>query len=171
MPLYLGIHIFKGKGYVEEMERSHFNAFQIFVSGPRNSQSTVDIATCEHIADFVKSIGGRLFIHSNYITKISVKSISTIQTQMTLAKACGAEGLVVHTNPKMPTETIPAILNTIKAHLTDQVPILLESPGTHATDYTYETPEKINSLLHALRGTGVKFVFGQVAQTYRHANL
>ncbi len=165
----------KYKTYLEaikyETELLNMSAFSIFTVGPRTKNKVAGLAHND-IKKYCEDNNLKLYTHSSYIASgiwnvnkenrhedKSQMYLRLIRDELLQGKQLGAKGVVVH-YPRHPISTIVEtmkilsdckIINAIREN--SPVPkFTLEAPASRPhNDLTYETPEKINALIHALK--------------------
>lgn len=155
----------------------NLNACQIFVQGPRNSHmSNMDYEKIRKYCDDQKI---NLYVHSSYITvgifSVTKNNVDTTKSQNAIKavvdqlKACdelGSLGLIIHISKKTPEEIVETF-KILEKYIEDfNTPILLEMPAKKAdSNFTYETPEKINNLTKLIMKNIPMFKFGWCIDT------
>jgi endonuclease IV len=159
----LGIHVFKGKDMANSITQARedcpLNAVQLFTHGPRNTHKV------DHDYELVRSAGKgiHMYVHSSYPTnpwngkaEIFKHTVDQFSSSMDL----GSKGVVLHI-PKIgptavakPIKTLVAAL--LKKGLLKGQKVILEMKAVkqHETQ-SYESPEKINRLIEALKAEGL----------------
>ena len=174
--MLLGVHVSKDSTVVEgksksieqaisrDLDKLGLNAAQVFVSNPRNG--IVSKLNYDEIISTTKDID--LTVHGSYNTvsvwkvtranknsPISQRIITNFTKQLIATKAMTGRCLVIHISKV----TIATIVETMYVLLPIaakyKVTIGLEMISSKATaNTTYETPEKINSLISAVNSIG-----------------
>lgn len=157
----IGNHVDKAKNYVAALRAAvdtaakngcQMAAAQIFVTNPRSGKSTVSDVEAAEIKKYLAETGLSLYVHSSYLTNPWGEKPGLgkhlAKVELTLADAVGAKGLVVH----LPRKPAAVIVESIGDLLDGNSGIIyLEINSYVASETTYETPEKINVLLEAIR--------------------
>jgi len=159
----IGIHVFKGKDMANSITQARddcpLNAVQLFTHGPRNTHKV------EHDYERIRSAskGIHMYVHSSYPTNPwNGKAVIFEHTvdQFISSMDLGSKGVVLHI-PKIgptavakPIKTLVDVL--LKKGLLGGQKVILEMKAVkqHATQ-SYESPEKINRLIEALKEEGL----------------
>lgn len=159
----LGIHVFKGKDMANSIALARkncpLNAVQLFTHGPRTT-CKVD-HDYERVRDACDGI--HMYVHSSYPTnpwngkaEIFKHTVDQFSSSMDL----GSKGVVLHI-PKIGPNSVAKPIKTLvdellkKGLLKGQKVILeMKAVKQHATQ-SYESPEKINRLIEALKAEGL----------------
>ena len=159
----LGIHVFKGNDMAESIsnarEKIPLNAIQLFTHGPRNMNKV------NHDYERIRNVGKgiHLYVHSSYPTNpwngkadILKHTIDQFVSSMDI----GSKGVVLHIPKIGPaevakhTKTLVELL--LKRGLLKGQKVILEMKAVKKHDTkSYESPEKINRLIEALKGEGL----------------
>lgn len=133
-------------------------AAQIFVSGPQNFNETIDDEDKAKVRQFVMRTGLQLVIHGSYVDhpwNRAPGSVHNIKQELRIASKIGANGVVVHLgkgaadddNLKYVLEEISNIPDDIR----ESVILWLEIHTAKPSEFTYETPEKIQALFSRIQ--------------------
>lgn len=145
-----GIHVHKNdhdsiETAIEYSIAAGWRCGQIYTHGPKSY--SINKINITRLAELGESFP--LYVHGTYFQPWNgeAKNIAHVKANMTTCQAIGAHGLVVHL-PKRPVESIVAIMPAITTNASAKCPIILEMPSMHADPTkTYETPQKINTLI------------------------
>lgn len=159
----LGIHVFKGNDMAESIldarNKYPLNAVQLFTHGPRNTNK-VD-HDYKHIRNAGKGI--HLYVHSSYPTNPwngKADIFKHTVEQFSSSIEIGSKGVVLHIPKIGPAEvakhTKTLVAALLKKDLLKEQKVILEMKAVkkHAT-HSYESPEKINRLIDALKAEGL----------------
>lgn len=173
--LLLGLHVMKTASktcrtpYANAIRLSRtkysINTAQIFVTNPRTGRVSITDADIQAVKDITDN-GFPLLVHSSYTVGFdhrNVHRIDAVWREWRIARRCGAVGYVVHIVQALPDQIddlIKVIITKNQTHMGEEditgamgikCPVLLEPVGTKSSDYTYETPEKINNLIRVIK--------------------
>lgn len=144
----IGCHIGKQKTITETVRSvAHAHApFQIFLSGPQNSNIKVDQKDFASARALIETTGARIFVHSQYLINLSNKDSADawheklLMKNLEVCRAFGGKGVVVHVGKsvKLPKEeAIEQMRGAIARCLeyaTPECPLLLETPAGQGTE-------------------------------------
>jgi deoxyribonuclease IV len=126
-------------------------ACQVFVTGPRNSRTTLLPEEAEGLRRLA-SAGCEVIVHGaypNYPWKKDEASLELLKRELGLAASSGARGLVVHLGVPGPEQVLDAAPHLMHPG----APLIyLETPHVLPQNSHYETPEKLGALFALLRG-------------------
>ena len=161
---------------IDDTETLDLNASQIFTYGPRNRNR--NSMNYNNIKNYCADSNIYLVVHSSYMTpgiwsvlnmnKNEPQSkliINHLANQLISCSKTGAHGLVVHLPCKSPEsicETMKIIEPMIKKN---KVPIFLEIESRKPTEFTYETPDKLNTLCRQLSACVSNKIWGICVDT------
>ena len=151
----IGCHIGKQKTLTDTVRAvAHSPApYQIFLSGPQNSNIKTydkDIASARAL---VEASGARIFVHSQYLINLSNKSTEDAWHEKLLIKnlqvcrAFGGKGVVVHVGKsvKLPKEEaleqMRGAIGRCLEHAYPECPLLLETPAGQGTELLTDMKE------------------------------
>lgn len=129
--------------------------YQIFLSGPQNSNIKAVDSDLASALDLVTKSKSRIFVHSQYLINLSNKETADAWHEKLLIKnleitrAFGGKGVVVHVGKacKLPTaeaiEQMRAVLGRCLQHATAECPLLLETPAGQGTELLTDKDEFI----------------------------
>jgi deoxyribonuclease-4 len=151
----IGCHIGKQKTLLETVRAvSHSPApFQIFLSGPQNSNIKSDDKDLAATRTLIESTGARIFVHSQYLINLSNKDTPDAWHEKLLAKnlqicrAFGGQGVVVHVGKsvKLPKaealEQMRGAIQRCLEHAHEDCPLLLETPAGQGTELLTDMKE------------------------------
>jgi deoxyribonuclease-4 len=151
----IGCHIGKQKTLTETVRAvAHSPApYQIFLSGPQNSNIKADDTDIASARALVESSGARIFVHSQYLINLSNKESTDAWHEKLLIKnlevcrAFGGKGVVVHVGKsvKLPKdeamEQMRAALGRCLEHAHPDCPLLLETPAGQGTELLTDMKE------------------------------
>jgi endonuclease IV len=160
----IGIHIFKGNNMAESIIKARkecpLNAAQIFTHGPRNMKKV------NHDYASVRSagVGISMYVHSSYPTNPWNGKDDVFKhtlDQFSSSRDIGSKGVVLHIPKLEPDEVAKPIKTLVDALLNkglegQKVILEMKAMKQHATQ-SYESPEKINRLIDALKSEGLTF--------------
>ena len=144
----IGCHIGKQKTLTDTIRSvAHSSApFQIFLSGPQNSNIKADDKDLASARALVESSGARIFVHSQYLINLSNKETADAWHEKLLIKnlqvcrAFGGLGVVVHVGKsvKLPKEEaleqMRGAITRVLEHAHPDCPLLLETPAGQGTE-------------------------------------
>lgn len=120
---------------------------QIFTHGPHS----VKVNAFDHDALKMLCRQKRIYVHSSYRT--SFKNMDHSREQLELARDLGCRGVVIHIPLMEPTEVANAAAEMVAMH---GAKVILEMKAVKPHDTcSYETPEKINTLVEHLKHMGL----------------
>ncbi len=151
----IGSHVGKAKTLTDTVRSvAHSPApYQIFLSGPQNSNIK---ATDEDLASalaLVEQSGARIFVHSQYLINLANKENQDAWHEKLLIKnlqvcrAFGGKGVVVHVGKsvKLPKaeaiEQMRSAIGRCLEHATAECPLLLETPAGQGTELLTDMKE------------------------------
>lgn len=159
----VGIHVFKNNDISESITAARselpLNAVQIFTHGPRST--TKSKHNYESIRENSKGIN--IYVHSSYPTNPWNGKDSVIKhtiDQFISSQELGSRGVVLHIPKIGPVEVAKPVKLLVdillKNNLLKNQKVILEMKAVkqHATE-SYESPEKINRLIEALKEEGL----------------
>jgi deoxyribonuclease-4 len=143
----IGNHMHKEKSLADTVRSiaDHSKPYQIFLSGPQNSNMSLKDADLAQANQLVQQTGQRIYVHSQYIINLSNNdkdgwATKLLSKNLDGAKAAGFKGVVVHvgksTNqPKADAiEKMRANLKEALEHGSVDCPLLLETPAGQGTE-------------------------------------
>jgi len=143
----IGRHMHKEKSLADTVRSiaDHSKPYQIFLSGPQNSNMSLKDADLAQANQLVQQTGQRIYVHSQYIINLSNNdkdgwATKLLSKNLDGAKAAGFKGVVVHvgksTNqPKADAiEKMRANLKEALEHGSVGCPLLLETPAGQGTE-------------------------------------
>lgn len=139
---------------------------QIFVTGPKVPKETLSAEEKTAIGRLVARTGTKLCIHGAYIDRPwtgNATGLANVILEMHIAAEIGATGVIVHTSAGVQGEGFAAALTAIGAGIADLPvkPILwLEVHAAKSSEFTYETPIKIQRLFDRVRALGLSYPVG-----------
>lgn len=166
-PITLGVHVSKSSKVLDEESKSRtveeavvadtqyfgFNAAQIFTHGPKGraavkmDEEAVQVACVKHQLVLVT--------HSSYVSATFWNGESRhLIDQLQTCDSIGAIGLVLHLPAKLTaTEIATRLLEFSRIRIVRNLHarILLENHPYKSSEFSFETPQKINSLCHAIK--------------------
>jgi endonuclease IV len=159
----IGIHVFKNKDMADSIKHARskcpLNAVQIFTHGPRNSNKV------DHDYKNIRNVskGINLYVHSSYPTNPwNEKTYIFNHTidQFISSMEIGSKGVVLHIPKIGPVEVAKPIKTLVdallKKGLLKEQKVILEMKAVKQHDTkSYESPEKINRLIEALKTEGL----------------
>lgn len=151
----IGSHVGKAKTITDTIRAvAHSSApYQIFLSGPQNSNIK---ATDEDLASalaLVEQTGVRIFVHSQYLINLANKENADAWHEKLLIKnlqvcrAFGGKGVVVHVGKSVKLsvaeaiETMRGAIARCLDHATPECPLLLETPAGQGTELLTDMKE------------------------------
>jgi deoxyribonuclease-4 len=151
----IGCHIGKQKTLTETVRAvAHSPApYQIFLSGPQNSNIKVDDKDIASARALIESSGARIFVHSQYLINLSNKDSADAWHEKLLIKnlqvchAFGGKGVVVHVGKsvKLPKEEaleqMRGAIQRCLEHAHADCPLLLETPAGQGTELLTDMKE------------------------------
>jgi deoxyribonuclease-4 len=126
--------------------------YQIFLSGPQNSNMNVKDADLAKTRAIVEQTGQQIFVHSQYIINLCSTdkdnfAAKLLSKNLDAAKAAGFKGVVVHVG-KSTTQPIPQAIEKMRSslmvaldHASTDCPLLLETPAGQGTELLTEREE------------------------------
>ncbi len=143
----IGCHIHKEKSLADTIRNiaDHTKPYQIFLSGPQNSNMSLKDKDLAEARQLVQQTGQRIYVHSQYIINLSNNdkdgwATKLLSKNLDGAKAAGFKGVVVHvgkstTQPKADAmEKMRANLKEAMEHASVDCPLLLETPAGQGTE-------------------------------------
>jgi deoxyribonuclease-4 len=151
----IGCHIGKAKTITDTIRQvAHSPApYQIFLSGPQNSNIKADDRDLASALALVEESGARIFVHSQYLINLSNKETEDLWHEKLLIKnlqvcrAFGGQGVVVHVGKsvKLPKpeaiEQMRSAIGRCLEHATSECPLLLETPAGQGTELLTDMKE------------------------------
>jgi endonuclease IV len=140
---------------------------QIFVTGPKAPKETLTDAEKVEIQRYIARTGTKCVIHGAYIDRPwsgAAPAIANIVLEMQVAARIGATGVIVHLSSSAQSEdTFRAALVAIGegiAALPNKPTLWLEVHAAKPSEFTYETPIKIQRLFERVRAANVGYPVG-----------
>jgi deoxyribonuclease-4 len=151
----IGCHIGKQKTLTETIRPvAHSPApYQIFLSGPQNSNIKTDDKDLASARALIDASGARIFVHSQYLINLSNKESTDAWHEKLLIKnlqvcrAFGGKGVVVHVGKsvKLPKEEaleqMRGAIQRCLEHAHPDCPLLLETPAGQGTELLTDMKE------------------------------
>ena len=151
----IGSHIGKQKTLTDTVRAvAHSPApYQIFLSGPQNSNIKADDKDIASAKALIEATGARIFVHSQYLINLSNKSTEDAWHEKLLIKnlqvchALGGKGVVVHVGKsvKLPKEEaleqMRSAIGRCIEHAKPECPLLLETPAGQGTELLTDMKE------------------------------
>lgn len=151
----IGCHVGKAKTLTDTIRAvAHSPApYQIFLSGPQNSNIKSDDKDLASALALVEQSGARIFVHSQYLINLSNKDTADAWHEKLLIKnlqvcrAFGGKGVVVHVGKsvKLPKgealEQMRSCLARCIEHASVDCPLLLETPAGQGTELLTDMTE------------------------------
>lgn len=151
----IGCHVGKAKtitGTIAAVAGSDA-PYQIFLSGPQNSNIKSDDGDLASARALVEQTGIRIFVHSQYLINLCNKELPDLWhtklliKNLEICRAFGGQGVVVHVGKsvKLPkaealTQMRESILSCLD-HATADCPLLLETPAGQGTELLTDMKE------------------------------
>lgn len=143
----IGTHTGKQKQLLQTVSSlgDYSKPYQIFLSGPQNSNIKTDENDIAATLGFIRKNNAKIYVHSQYIINLSAKNEDNWHTNLLIknlqvARAFGSKGVVVHVG-KSTTQPLPDALKQMRTslltameHATWDCPILLETPAGQGTE-------------------------------------
>ena len=143
----IGCHHHKEKSIVETIRKLPWvdRPYQIFLSGPQNSNMNVKDADLAEAYQILQKSQQQVFIHSQYIINLCSTDKDNWATKLLCknldaAKAFGSRGVVVHVG-KSTTQPLEEAMKKMRAslqealtHASKECPLLLETPAGQGTE-------------------------------------
>lgn len=143
----IGCHIHKEKSVADTIRniQDHTKPYQIFLSGPQNSNMSVKDADLEEAKKLVEKTGQQMFVHSQYIINLCSTDKDGWATKLLCknleaANKAGLRGVVVHVGKSVKTP-VPEAMENMRQNLKDALlkatpacPLLLETPAGQGTE-------------------------------------
>jgi deoxyribonuclease-4 len=143
----IGSHIHKEKSLADTVRsiQDHTKPYQIFLSGPQNSNMSLKDADLAAANQLIQQTGQQLFVHSQYIINLCNNekdgwATKLLSKNLDGAKAAGFKGVVVHVG-KSTTKPVPEAIEIMRAnvkeaieHASIECPLLLETPAGQGTE-------------------------------------
>jgi len=151
----IGCHVGKAKTITDTIRAvAHSPApYQIFLSGPQNSNIKADDKDLASALALVEESGARIFVHSQYLINLANKENQDawheklLIKNLQVCKAFGGQGVVVHVGKSVKLEKTEAIAQMRGAigrcleHATEDCPLLLETPAGQGTELLTDMKE------------------------------
>jgi deoxyribonuclease-4 len=151
----IGCHIGKQKTLTDTIRAvAHSPApYQIFLSGPQNSNIKADDKDLASARALVEQTGARIFVHSQYLINLSNKDAEDgwheklLIKNLQVCRAFGGQGVVVHVGKsvKLPKaealEQMRAAIGRCLEHAHADCPLLLETPAGQGTELLTDMKE------------------------------
>lgn len=151
----IGCHVGKQKTLTDTIRSVALSSapYQIFLSGPQNSNIK---ATDEDLASalaLVEQTGARIFVHSQYLINLANKENQDAWHEKLLIKnlqvcrAFGGKGVVVHVGKSVKLDKAEALeqmrgaISRCLEHATPECPLLLETPAGQGTELLTDMKE------------------------------
>jgi deoxyribonuclease IV len=127
--------------------------YQIFLSGPQNSNIKTDDKDLASAHALIDATGARIFVHSQYLINLSNKDTPDAWHEKLLIKnlqvcrAFGGKGVVVHVGKAVKLqkgealEQMRAAISHVLPHATPECPLLLETPAGQGTELLTDMKE------------------------------
>lgn len=157
MSIKVGVQIGKGTGLLEKnvaktCAKWRFNACQIFLYSPMQVKKMLyDEAA---LRDVTRNI--RVYVHSSYLISpwgAKPYNMALSRAQLQAAENIGAVGVVFHLPKSKPKDVVPRF-QALLAKKPRRVRIILEPRAMQPSEGSYESPEKINALIDAIKSAG-----------------
>jgi deoxyribonuclease-4 len=160
---YIGFHAGKQKQLLNTVASlgDFRRPYQIFLSGPQNSNIKTDDSDIAATLGFIQKNNAKIYVHSQYLINLCAKTADNWHTNLLIknlqvTRAFGGKGVVVHVGKSVKTplpealEAMKTSLRTAMEHATADCPILLETPAGQGT----ETLTDMKAFLDFVEGFG-----------------
>ena len=151
----IGCHVGKAKTITDTIRGVALSPapYQIFLSGPQNSNIKASDEDLASALALVQETGARIFVHSQYLINLSNKDTADAWHEKLLIKnlqvcrAFGGKGVVVHVGKsvKLPKEEAIAqmrgAITRCLEHASPECPLLLETPAGQGTELLTDRKE------------------------------
>lgn len=151
----IGCHVGKAKTITDTIRAVADSPapYQIFLSGPQNSNIKADDKDLASALALVEQTQARIFVHSQYLINLANKENQDAWHEKLLIKnlqvcrAFGGKGVVVHVGKsvKLPVpeaiETMRGAIQRCLEHATPECPLLLETPAGQGTELLTDMKE------------------------------
>lgn len=151
----IGCHVGKAKTITDTIRAvAHSPApYQIFLSGPQNSNIKADDKDLASALALVQQTGARIFVHSQYLINLANKENQDAWHEKLLIKnlqitrAFGGKGVVVHVGKSVKLDKAEALevmrgaITRCLEHATPECPLLLETPAGQGTELLTDMKE------------------------------
>ena len=151
----IGCHIGKAKTITDTIRAvAHTSApYQIFLSGPQNSNIKTDDKDLASALALVEQTHSRIFVHSQYLINLANKENQDawheklLIKNLQVCKAFGGQGVVVHVGKSVKLAKQEAIeqmrgaISRCLDHATEDCPLLLETPAGQGTELLTDMKE------------------------------
>lgn len=157
----IGCHVSKAKTLTDTVRAVAGSPapYQIFLSGPQNSNIKTDDKDLASALALVQHSRAQIYVHSQYLINLSNKDTADAWHEKLLSKnlqVCrcfGGKGVVVHVGKsvKLPKEEaiaqMRATIGRCLEHATEDCPLLLETPAGQGTELLTDKKEFIDFVL------------------------
>jgi deoxyribonuclease-4 len=151
----IGCHIAKQKTLLETVQSVAHSPcpYQIFLSGPQNSNIKADDKDLAATRALIEQTGARIFVHSQYLINLANKENQDAWHEKLLSKnlqvcrAFGGKGVVVHVGKSVKLskeealEQMRAAISRCLEHASADCPLLLETPAGQGTELLTDMKE------------------------------
>ncbi len=151
----IGCHVGKAKTITDTIRAVALSSapYQIFLSGPQNSNIKVDDKDLAEARALVEQVGARIFVHSQYLINLANKENQEAWHEKLLIKnlqvcrAFGGKGVVVHVGKSVKLskqealEQMRGAITRCLEHATEDCPLLLETPAGQGTELLTDMKE------------------------------
>ena len=188
----IGSHIGKQKTLTETVMAVALSPapYQIFLSGPQNSNIKADDKDIASARALVEQTGARIFVHSQYLINLSNKTTEDAWHEKLLIKnlqvcrAFGGKGVVVHVGKSVKLrkeealEQMRGAITRVLEHAHLDCPLLLETPAGQGTELLTDMKEFLD-FVESFNSTNVRvcvdtchvFAAGHDPKTYLESAL
>jgi deoxyribonuclease-4 len=153
----IGFHAGKQKQLLNTVASlgDYSKPYQIFLSGPQNSNIKTDDADIAATLGFIGKYKAKIYVHSQYIINLCSQNADKWHTNLLIknlqvTRAFGGKGVVVHVG-KSTTQPLAEALAAMRGslleameHATWDCPILLETPAGQGTEMLTDMKEFID---------------------------
>jgi deoxyribonuclease IV len=143
----IGCHMHKEKSLADTVRgiADHSKPYQIFLSGPQNSNMSLKDTDLAAAYQLVQQTGQQMFVHSQYIINLCSTdkdgwAAKLLSKNLDGARAAGFKGVVVHVG-KSTTQTKTDAMEKMRSNLKEALehasvdcPLLLETPAGQGTE-------------------------------------
>lgn len=142
----IGHHTKKYKTLAETIHNLHdySKPYQIFLSGPMNSNISVDTDDLAAASSLVRKHNAQVYVHSQYLINLCAQTddwnVKLLIKNLKYAQLFGCKGVVVHVG-KSTTQTLKDALEKMREAITkamesatEKCPILLETPAGQGSE-------------------------------------
>ena len=151
----IGCHIAKQKTLLETVQSVAQSPcpYQIFLSGPQNSNIKTDDKDLAAARTLIEQTGTRIFVHSQYLINLSNKDSpdqwheELLSKNLRVCRQMGGKGVVVHVGKsvKLPKaealEQMRQSIGRCLEHASVECPLLLETPAGQGTELLTDMKE------------------------------